>query len=102
MKITLPDEQTVLMRLKSVLDMGSDFERFYADFARRVASKEMVEQGVYLCWQLCLATYAKDPYGVPHFGGMVMYDFDRYMEALFPDNPDFVSAIMAWHKSVVS
>ena len=100
MKITMPDSATIVTRLKSVLDESSDVARFYNAFAAKTGGRDLVEQGVYLQWQLALAPYASDPLGVPFFGSLIMMNFDEYMAALFPDNPDFVTAVMDWHKIV--
>lgn len=97
--VTMPDSATIVERLKSVMDEGSNVARFYASFAK-TGGATLNQGGVYLQWQLSLSRYTSDPMGIPMFGALIMMNFEDYMNALFPDNPDFVQAIMDWHNEV--
>lgn len=97
----MPDEQIIVDRMKSVMDMGGDCERFYERFARKIANTRKNQGGVMMAWELTRYDMEREPGSVTTVFNLMGFSYDDYMRGLFVDNVPFAEACIEWHGRVV-
>lgn len=100
--ITVPAIETVIERMKSVNDAGSDVTRFYNRFAKMIGGQEKVAGGIMMAWELTAYDMKKEVGSSPIMFRLMAMAYDDYMRSIFAENSDFAEACIAWRNEVTA
>lgn len=97
----MPSFETMVSRMKTVMDVGGDCERFYSHFARKIANAQKNQGGVMMAWEMTRYDMEREPGAVTVVFNLMGFSYDDYMRSLFADNLPFAEACIEWHQRVV-
>lgn len=92
-RITLPDAETMMARLKEVSDESHGVERFYP-LLTKYAGEERVPMGIIMMLQLAIHDYTNGM--PPMMVGMLNMNMERYIDALIIDESAASEAKAHW------
>ncbi len=94
-RITLPDAETIMSRLKAVNDDSHCVQKFYPLLAKN-GGQERVPMGIVMMLQLAVHDYTE---GMPPMMVAVLnMNMDGYIDALVPDQDAAAEAKAHWAK----
>ncbi len=92
-RITLPDAETIMSRLKAVNDSSHCVQKFYPLLAKN-GGEERVPMGIVMMLQLAIHDYTE---GMPPMVVAVLnMNMERYIDALVPDEAAAAEAKAHW------
>jgi hypothetical protein len=99
--VIAPEATIIIERMKSVTEIGGDIERFQRKFAERISGQSIVEGGIMIAFELVAHDLIHQPGATPFLYGMLAYDFDDYILAIFAEHPDFAQTCIEWRNQVI-
>lgn len=96
---TLPDEATIIERMKAVDNVESDILAVVQHFAKQNANKALVAAGINLAWELAIHDVSKREGAMPMLSLMMSFQFDEYMSALITDD-EVLQQVLDWRRNL--
>jgi hypothetical protein len=102
LKTVVPAVETVIERMKSVNDAGSDVARFYNRFANKVGGSQKVPAGIMMAWELTAYDMCNEVGSNPLIFRLMAMDYNTFMHSIFAEDKPFADACIAWRNEVLN